>query len=136
MKSPVLTFRSPRRRAYALLDVVLAVALFGITATGLMRVMQRVGEVSTGFARDRYLQTQIEGLLSEKRMLDIEAMASEAVDPLTGITFRTYVEAMEIDNGEGAELPDLYQLTAEAIYLDDGGEQTEKAAILIYKPEQ
>ena len=52
-----------RRRGYALLDVVLAVALFGITATGLMRVMQRVSETSTGFSRDRYLQTQIEGLL-------------------------------------------------------------------------
>ncbi len=136
MKSTVLTFRPSRRRAYALLDVVLAVALFGITATGLMRVMQRVGDTSTGFARDRYLQTQIEGLLSEKRMLDIEAMASEAVDPLTGITFRTYVEALEVDNGEGAELRDLYQLTAEAIYSDDGGEQTERAVILIYKPEE
>lgn len=136
MKFSALTFRSPCRCGYALLDVVLAVALFGIAATGLMRVLQRVSETSTGFSRDRYLQTHIEGLLSEKRMLEIEAMASETVDPLTGITFRTYVEVHEIDNGEGGELSDLYQLTAEAIYLDDGGEQTERAEIIIYKPEQ
>jgi len=124
------------RRGYALLDVVLAVALFGITATGLMRVLQRVSETSTGFSRDRYLQTQIEGLLSEKRMLAVDAMAGETVDELTGITFRTYVEAFEVDNGEGRELSDLYKLTAEAIFLDDGGEQTEKAEIIIYKPER
>jgi hypothetical protein len=123
-------------RGYALLDVVLAVALFGITATGLMRVLQRVSETSTGFSRDRYLQTQIEGLLSEKRMLAVDAMSSETVDELTGITFRTYVEAFEVDNGEGRELSDLYKLTAEAIFLDDGGEQTEKAEIIIYKPER
>src|SRR5690606_22255657 len=106
-----------RRRAYALLDVVLAVALFGITATGLMRVMQRVSETSNGFSRDRYLQTRIEGLLAEKRMLKIDAMASELVDELTGITFRTYVEVLEVDNGEGRELTDLYKLTAEGVFL-------------------
>jgi len=122
-------------RGYALLDVVLAVALFGITATGLMRVMQRVSETSTGFSRDRYLQSQIEGLLSEKRKLEVDAMASEAVDELTGITFRTYVEPLEVDNGEGKELTDLYKLTAEGVFLDDGGEQTERAEIIIYKPE-
>jgi hypothetical protein len=124
-----------RRRGYALLDVVLAVALFGITATGLMRVMQRISETSTGFSRDRYLQSQIEGLLSEKRMLKVDAMASEMVDELTGITFRTYVEALELDNGEGRELTGLYKLTAEGVFLDDGGEQTERAEIIIYKPE-
>lgn len=136
MKSLVFPIRPVRKRGYALLDVVLAVALFGIAATGLIRVLQRVSETSTGFSRDRYLQAQIEGLLSEKRMLDIEAMASEMVDPLTGITFRTYVETYEVDNGEGRELSELYQLTAEAIYRDDGGEQTERAEIIIYKPEE
>lgn len=125
---------SRRPGAYALLDVVLAVALFGIAATGLIRVMQRISETSTGFSRDRYLQSQIEGLLSEKRLLKIDAMASETVDGLTGITFRTYVEALTLDNGEGKELTDLYKLTAEAVFLDDGGEQTEKAEIIIYKP--
>ena len=126
---------STRQRGYALLDVVLAVALFGITATGLMRVMQRVSETSIGFSRDRYLQSQIEGLLSEKRKLEIDAMVSETVDELTGITFRTYVEPLEVDNGEGKELTDLYKLTAKGVFLDDGGEQTEKAEIIIYKPE-
>jgi len=126
---------STRQRGYALLDVVLAVALFGITATGLMRVMQRVSETSIGFSRDRYLQSQIEGLLSEKRKLEIDAMVSETVDELTGITFRTYVEPLEVDNGEGKELTDLYKLTAEGVFLDDGGEQTERAEIIIYKPE-
>jgi hypothetical protein len=123
-----------RQCGYALLDVVLAVALFGITATGLMRVMQRVSETSTDFSRDRYLQARIEGLLSEKRLLTVESMTGEAVDEVTGITFRTYVEALEIDNGQGGALTDLYKLTAEGAYLDDGGKQIEKAEIIIYKP--
>ena len=106
-------------RGYALLDVVLAVALFAITATGLMQVMLRVSETS----------------LAEKRKLGVEAMTSEMVDALTGITFRTFVEPYEVDNGEGSELTNLYRLTADATYTDDGGEQVEKAELIIYVPE-
>jgi hypothetical protein len=127
--------RSDPAGGYALLDVVLAVALFAITATGLMQVMLRVSETSSGFARDRYIQQQLEGLLSEKRKLGVEAMTSEMVDELTSITFRTYVEPYEVDNGEGKELTNLYRLTADATFRDDGGEQVEKAELIIYVPE-
>ncbi len=124
------------QKAYALLDVVLAVALFAITATGLMQVMQRVSETSSGFARDRLIQTQLEGLLAERRKVGIEAMTTEVFDELTNVTYRTYVEPLEVNNGEGKELRDLYKLTAEATYTDDGGDQVEKAELIIYQPEK
>jgi hypothetical protein len=124
------------QKGYALLDVVLAVALFAITATGLMQVMQRVSETSSGFARDRLIQTQLEGLLAERRKVGIEAMTTEVFDELTNVTYRTYVEPLEVNNGEGKELRDLYKLTAEATYIDDGGDQVEKAELIIYQPEK
>lgn len=125
------------QRAYALLDVVLAVALFAITVTGLMGVMQRVSETSSGFARDHLIQQRLEGLLSERRKVGVDAMTTEVFDELSNVTYRTYVEPFEVNNGEGNELTDLYKLTAEATYLDDGGEQVEKAELIIYKePEQ
>jgi hypothetical protein len=130
------SLRRASTRGYALLDVVLAVTLFAITVTGLLRVMRGVGDTSAGFARDRYVQQQLEGLLAEKRRLAVDAMAYESVDALTGITFRTYVEPYQIDNGEGAELADLYKLTAEATFLDDGGEQVEKAELIIHYEEK
>jgi hypothetical protein len=63
-------------------------------------------------------------------------MTSQAVDPDLNITFRTYVESYEIDNGEGAALTDLYLLTAEAQFVDEGGEQTERVMLLIHREEQ
>jgi hypothetical protein len=123
-------------RAYALLDVVLAVTLFAITVTGLLMVLRGIGDTSSGFARDRYIQQQLEGLLAEKRRVGLDAMASETLDELSGITFRTYVEPFEIDNGEGDALTDLYKLTAEAAFTDDGGEQLEKAELVLYVQEQ
>ncbi len=123
-------------RGYALLDVVLAVALFSITITGLLKVLQGIGDTSASFARDRHVQQRLEALLAEKRRVDLASMNSEAVDPLSGITYRTYVEAFEIDNGEGAALPNLHKLTAEAVYRDDGGEQVERAELIFYLAEE
>lgn len=125
-----------RQGGYALLDVVLAVTLFAITVTGLLMVLRGIGETSSGFARDRYIQQQLEGLLAEKRRVGLDAMASETLDELSGITFRTYVEPFEIDNGEGDALTDLYKLTAEAAFVDDGGEQVEKAELVLYVREE
>lgn len=125
-----------RSGGYALLDVVLGVTIFAIAVTGLIQVMRGIGDTSAGFARDRYLQQQLEALLAEKRRMKIDAMASESLDELSGIRFRTYVEAWQIDNGEGDELTDLYKLTAEAVFQDDGGEQTEKAELIIHVKEE
>lgn len=136
MKKPSTAHHDPAQGGFALLDVVLAVMLFAIAVTGLLQVLRGVSDTSAEFSRDRYIQQRLEGLLSEKQRLDLVSMVSESVDELSGITFRTYVEPFQIENGEGASLMDLHKLTAEAVFIDDGGEQTEKAEIIIYKPEE
>ena len=55
---------------------------------------------------------------------------------MTDITYRTFVGEMEVDNGEGNALSDLYMLTAEAVFMDSGEPQTETARIIIYQPER
>ena len=122
-------------RGYALLDVVLAVALFALSVTGLLAVLQRINETSASFSRDRLVQVRLTSLLSETRRLEVSAMNAEVYDETLDMTFRTYVEPWEVDNGEGNELPNLYLLSAEANFLDDGGEQTERATIVIHQPE-
>jgi len=126
---------SGTRRGYALLDVVLAVALFGISVTGLVQVMQQINSTSASFARDRMIQQNLEALLAEKRRMPIGEMTYDLHDPILDITFRTYVEEVELNNGEGNELPDMYRLTAEAVFNDDGGEQIERAELYLYQPE-
>ena len=51
--------------AYALLDVVLAIALFALAATGLISVMQGINETSSNFAFDRVVQNRLLSLLTE-----------------------------------------------------------------------
>ena len=124
------------KKGYALLDVVLAVALFGITVTGLISVMQSINETSSQFSRDRLIQDRLSALLAQTKTMPASDMTTEVYDPNLDITFRTYAESYEIDNGEGAALPDLYLLTAEAAYRDDWGEQLEKATIIVHQAER
>ena len=123
-------------RGYALLDVVLAVALFALTVTGLVGVLQSINETSTELARDRMIQHQLTSLLAETKVMPVSSMNSERLDEVTDITYRTFVGEMEVDNGEGNALSDLYMLTAEAVFMDSGEPQTETARIIIYQPER
>ncbi|MEM9281880.1 MAG: hypothetical protein AAGA96_08645 [Verrucomicrobiota bacterium] len=129
---------NPQRKnaGYALLDVVLAMALFAITVTGLVAVLQSINQTSSELARDRMIQHRITSLLSETKRMPISAMNSDFYDEVMDISYRTYVEAMQVDNGEGNELNDLYLLTAEALFTDEGGEQVERAELIIYQPEE
>ena len=123
-------------RGYALLDVVLAVALFALTVTGLVGVLQSINETSAELARDRMIQHQLTSLLAETKVMPVSSMNSERLDEVTDITYRTFVGEMELDNGEGNALSDLYMLTAEAVFMDSGEPQTETARIIIYQPER
>ncbi len=126
---------SSSARGFALLDVVLAVAVFAISVTGLISILQRMNETSSAFARDRLIQSRLESLLSETRRLEPSAMTSEVYDPTFDLTFRTYAQPFNVDNGEGAELGDLYQLTAEVEFLDEGGPQMERVSVLVHSPQ-
>lgn len=120
---------------FALLDVVLAVAIFAISVTGLIQILQQMNETSSAFAKDRILQSRLESLLSQTKRLELSAMTSEIYDPDFDLTFRTYAEPFEVDNGEGARLSDLYLLTAEVEFVDEGGTQLERVSVVVHVPD-
>ena len=126
--------RSSLSSGFALLDVVLAVAIFAISVTGLLGLLQRINETSTAFAKDRMIQNRLVSLLTETRRLEPSAMTTEVYDAQLDMTFRTYAEPWQIDNGEGSDLADLYQLTAEVEFLDDGGPQLERVSLIVHRP--
>ncbi|MDF1825101.1 MAG: hypothetical protein P1U68_10695 [Verrucomicrobiales bacterium] len=122
------------RKGFALLDVVLAVAIFAISVTGLIGILQRMNETSSAFARDSLIQNRLVSLLTETRRLEPSAMTTEVYDSALDMTFRTYAQPFQVENGEGAELSDLYELTAEVEFLDDGGNQIERVRLIVHHP--
>jgi len=122
------------RRGYALLDVVLAVAVFALAVTGYVAVMQGINETSAEYARDRFVQQRLSSLLEQTRQRPLRSMTSETHEPLSATTFRTYVEPWQVDNGQGSALADLYLLTAEASFDGEDPERAERARIVIHVP--
>jgi len=122
--------------AYALLDVILAVAIFAIAVTGLVGFIQKIGDTSSAFAKDRLIQYGLEAALAEAKSKPVNEMTAEVFDEVLGVNYQTTVESLELDNGEGAALKDLYTLKVIASFVDDGGQQTETMEVFIHQPER
>lgn len=121
---------------YALLDVVLALAIFSIAVTALVVLMQKNIDTSASFARDRLIQNGIDSFLTETKRKPVKEMNGEYFDEGLDVNFRAEVESLELANVDGAGLKDLYKLTVTAEFEDEGGPQEEVAELYIYQPER
>jgi len=63
-------------------------------------------------------------------------MTATVRDEDLGVTYQTTVTPYQVDNGEGAELSDLYLVEVTGTFLDDGGEQVERAELIVHRPEE
>ncbi len=123
-------------RAYALLDVILAVTVFAFWGVGLITLLQKISDTSNSYSRDRLIQYQLESILTEMKHRPIEEMNTERLDEDLQVTFRTSVEPLNLANIDGETLENLYEITATATFNDSGGEQVETARLTIYQPEE
>ena len=121
---------------YALLDVVLALAIFSIAVTSLVVLMQKNIDTSASFARDRLIQNGIDSFLTETKRKPVKEMNGEFFDEGLDVNFRAEVESLELANVDGDGLKDLYKLTVTAEFEDEGGPQVEVAELYIYQPER
>ncbi|MDA7597497.1 hypothetical protein N8813_01075 [bacterium] len=128
--------KTRRRRGYALLDVILAVSVFALVGTGVIRSLHQIQEASTFGRFDRLVQYGLESALTEAKYKPVREMQSEIFDEALGVTYTTAVEQLDVATGDGNALRDLYKLTTTATFSDSSGQQEEVAEIYVYQPEQ
>ena len=126
--------RNRTRSGYALLDVVLATAVFALWGTGLVALLQNISETSGGYSRDRLIQYQLESLITEARHKPIQEVTGEFTDEDLVVTFTTTLEPLEFGNVDGDPLEDLYRLTVTAIWEEGAEPQSEIAEVFLHKP--
>lgn len=129
-----LSSSARRASAFALVDVLLAVTIFALSVTGLVVTMQKINDSSNAYSRDRLIQYGIESAIAEAKVRPVAEMNTESSDELLQVTYTTLAEPLEISNADGQALKDLYKVTVTASFLDDGGEQQQKAETYVYKP--
>ena len=59
-------------KAYALLDVILAVTVFAIWGTGVVTFLQKISDTSNSYSRDHLIQYGLESILTEARHRPVE----------------------------------------------------------------
>ena len=157
-----LRFKSRRLRGgFILLEVLLALAIFGLVSVGITRALQQIGEVAIRSGEELRIQRKLESWLTRyskadfrdqdfRSALPIEGeIAGEFFDEVSayademGVDYYAYVEPLEemytlvVREPDGDEqespLQNMYRIKIEAIWGDSDQERIRVAETIRYE---
>jgi prepilin-type N-terminal cleavage/methylation domain-containing protein len=118
-----------RRRGFLLLEVVLALAVFGIAATGFIVAIHRSADAAMMTQNRMRVTRMLKSALQEAVSLPSLQEGSSSVALLENDTeIITLVEPLEnLENDEGVPLQDMYVITVTAYWTENGQRQEQSA---------
>lgn len=109
------------RRGFLLLEVILAVTLFGIVATALVVALQRTADATEAAQREVRLTRILDSALREAVSLPVlEEGTTTAVIEEMQLEVDTIIEPLELENQDGQQLQGMYRITVVAMMPEDG----------------
>ena len=116
-----------RRGGFLLLEMVLALAVFGIAATGFTVALHRMANVAALSQSELRVTRFMDSALDEALSLPVlEEGETEVVIGEAGneVTFITTVELLEdLENEEGQLLQEMYRIEVVATWIENGQQQ-------------
>lgn len=112
----------PARRGFLLLEMVLALAVFGIAATGFAVALNRMAKAASLAQSELRITRILESALDEKVSIPVleEGVTNSSVGD-TGIELGTTIELLkELQNEEGQQLQEMYLIKVEARWYENG----------------
>ncbi|MFT3991284.1 MAG: hypothetical protein QM680_07725 [Luteolibacter sp.] len=114
-----------RKNGFLLLEVVLALAVFGMAATGFAVALNRMAKAADLAKQELRLTRLLDSTLDET--LSLPAMTigvTTRTDFDSGIELITKIEELEdLTNEDGQTLQEMYAITVTAHWFQDGVEQ-------------
>lgn len=128
--------RAPRgRRAYVLLEIIIALTIFAIAVTGLAELLHSTLDSANNLRRQAAVRRGLESLLNEANTKPKrEEMALTYRDEGLGIEFSSALEEVKWVNRSGQPVKGLYLLSAAARDLRAGNETRDRAEVYVYRP--
>ena len=111
-----------RKRGFLLLEMVLALAVFGISATGFAVALHKMGEAASLAQSELRITRILDSALDETLSLPVmeEGVTNSAVGE-TGIELDTTIKLLnELQNEEGQALQEMYSIKIEARWFSNG----------------
>lgn len=109
------------RRGFLLLEMVLALAVFGIAATGFVVALHRMAAVATLAQSELRITRILDSALDETLSLPVlvEGVTSSTVAE-TGIELETTIEVLDkMENQDGQFLQEMYRIEVRARWFDN-----------------
>jgi hypothetical protein len=122
------------RLGYLLLELILALALFSLAVTGLVRSLQMGIQTASILSRDNDIRVGLRSFLEEVRRKPLNEMSQTLADERLGVTYQSEVEELSIQGRNGNVLRDLHRITAFAVYQIGAEERRESVEMWVYKP--
>ena len=110
------------RRGFLLLEMILALAVFGIAATGFAVALRKMADVASLAQSEMRITRILESALDETLSLPVlEEGVIESTVGETGIDLITTVELLdEMENEEGQLLQEMYRIEVVAKWFENG----------------
>ena len=120
------------RRGFLLLEVLLALGVFGIAATGFAIALDRTADLAALAQRKVKITRLLESALAEAMSYPVleEGVTSVAVEEMVeaDLTIDTTIELLpEIENEDGQLLQEMYRIEVRAIWWDNAERQEQVA---------
>lgn len=114
-----------RSRGFLLLEVVLALAVFGIAATGFAVALHRMGDAAELAQREIRITRILDSALDETLSLPtMEEGVTNTVVEETGVELDTTIELLEeMENQDGQLLQEMYRIEVKAVWFENGSWQ-------------
>jgi len=120
------------RQGFLLLEVLLALAVFGMAATGFAIALQRTADLASAAQREMRVTRLLESALIEAMSnpvleersdsIDIEEMSNE------GMKMETNIKPMEeMENEDGQILQEMFHIEVKATWFENGVGQEQMA---------
>lgn len=117
----------PRRRGFLLLEMVLALAVFGIAATGFTVALHQMAKVAALAQSEmrvtRFMDSALDEALSMP-VLEEGEVESEIGEAGNEVKFLTTVKLLEdLENEDGQILQEMYHIQVQATWIENGERQ-------------
>ena len=122
------SFKRHSRRGFLLLEVILALAVFSMAATGFVVALQRMSKVASAAHAELRVTRILDGAMNELLSLPVLEVG-EARHPVEGteVEILTAIEKVDdLKNKDGAQLDEIYRLRITARWFENGAWQDRK----------
>jgi len=126
--------RGRNRHGYVLLEMIIALTVFAIVATGLASALHSSLDASNMLRRQASIRRGLEAILVEsKSKPKREEMPMTYRDEALGVEFHSELEELKWINRRRQPVKDLYLLRAVAVDLRQG-KLNDTAEVYVYRP--